>query len=639
MAQPLRPQDVIRFGIFEADLRAGELRKKGMKVKLQEQPFQILAVLLERPGEVVTREELQQRLWSDDTFVDFDHSLNIAINRIRQALDDSAENPRFVETLPRRGYRFIAPVEGRNQVFPPANPPGIDVPVTGLATSSLNALRHRLSWRVLVSVCSITLIAILVILWMKHSPPPSTRIIPLTTFPGYKESPVFSPDGNQLAFVWDGGDKDNLDIYVKLIDAEKPLRLTSSPGDDSNPSWSPDGRQIAFLRSSPTERGIYVIPSLGGPERRMADSIEPFDWSPDGKLLAVAERSSPQDTHSIFVISLNTGERRRVTFPTLSHDVRPKFSPDGKNLAFTRGSAHSVTADIYLVPVVGGEPRRLTFDNGWIFGLCWTSDSREVVFSSNRKGLFSLWKIPASGGTPEALPAVGEDAYFPSISRQGNHLAYVRWRMDFNIWQTDGPNSTQRHNLPIKLISSTREDVFPDISPDGKRVVFGSDRSGSTEIWVSDRNGQSPFPLTSFGGPQTGWPHWSPDGRRIVFHCCQEGHTSIFMVNAEGGELRQLTTDTSNEAWPSWSKDGRWVYFASTRTETWEVWKRPAEGGQPVRVTKHGGGQPLESSDGKSLFYFKDSDGPRAIWRVSLDGGEENCVLQGGRVGPLVCVA
>ena len=104
-------QRIIRFGVFEADLSGGELRKNGLKIRLPGQPFEVLAMMLERPGEVVTREELQKRLWPDGTFVDFDHSLNNAINKIREALGDSAENPRFVETLSRRGYRFIAPVE------------------------------------------------------------------------------------------------------------------------------------------------------------------------------------------------------------------------------------------------------------------------------------------------------------------------------------------------------------------------------------------------------------------------------------------------------------------------------------------------------------------------------------------------
>jgi Tol biopolymer transport system component len=473
------------------------------------------------------------------------------------------------------------------------------------------------------------------------SPP---RIIPLTSLPGQKDYPAFSPDGNQVAFTWDGGTSGGRDIYVKLLDVGKPLQLTSSPGDESSPAWSPDGRLLAFLRPSEKVVGIYLVPALGGAERKLTEVHQGMmwfgpmlDWSPDRKFLAVPATRSPQGSPGIFLVSLEDGTKRRLTSPSAEHlgDSTPRFSPDGETLAFVRG-ASGFAADLYLVPVAGGEPRRLTSENRWVFGLAWTRDSREVVFASNRTGLFSLWKVSASGGTPEALPAGGEDALSPSISRQGNRLAYVRGKTDSNIWRTVGPTSAERDSPPARLISTTREEIDPDFSPDGKRIAFASDRSGNWEIWTCDSQGLNPVPLTSLG-TLSGTPRWSPDGQRIAFNSTAAGSFDIYVMSAEGGPLHRVTTEISQDLGPSWSRDGRWVYFASNRGGTYQTWKVPAEGGQPVQVTKQEGGQAFESPDGKFVYYLKSG----GVWRVPAEGGEEvrildqvdwNCwaVVQGG---------
>jgi DNA-binding winged helix-turn-helix (wHTH) protein len=224
MDETNRSDQTLRFGLFEVNLQAGELRKNGVRIKLQEQPFQILVMLLERPGEVITREQLRQQLWRADTFVDFDHGLNSAINKIRQALGDSAENSRFVETLARRGYRFIAPLEGAAR---PAQP----------------QRRHRRSLRGIAAGLAILGVGAVAFWFIRSTPqlpqgpaPP----LPLTSDPGRELFPTFSPDGNQVAFAADRDQPGNLDIYVKLIGSVEPLRLTSHPADEYSPAWSPD---------------------------------------------------------------------------------------------------------------------------------------------------------------------------------------------------------------------------------------------------------------------------------------------------------------------------------------------------------------------------------------------------------------
>jgi len=189
-----------------------------------------------------------------------------------------------------------------------------------------------------------------------------SRIMPFTSFPGRVFHPAFSPDGNQLAFVWDGDKGDNLDIYTKLIDAETPLRLTAHPSDDLGPVWSPDGRRVAFLRREGGELNIMLVPATGGAERPLATKA--FDvslsWSPDGRFLAFSDRGTRGEPSALFLLELETGKKTKLTSPPAAHfgDTGPTFSPDGRLLAFAR-SRTPMTEEIWLMPAMGGEPSRL----------------------------------------------------------------------------------------------------------------------------------------------------------------------------------------------------------------------------------------------------------------------------------------
>jgi len=469
------------------------------------------------------------------------------------------------------------------------------------------------------------------------SPP---RIVPLTSLPGQEVHPALSPDGKQIAFAWDGGTGDNFDIYVQLVSGGTPLRRTTAPADDLSPTWSPDGTHIAFLRQTAVETEILLVPALGGPERRLTKSAANvfvssayyvtlqggLSLSPDGKWIAFCDRSSPQAPHSIFTLLVETGERRELTSPPVDRqlvegDKDPAFSRDGRTVAFVRTETPGVE-DIYLVPFNGGEPRRLTFDNRPVFGLAWTPDGQSIAFSSERAGSRNLWRISTSGGLPEPLAAVGGNAFYPSVSRQGNRLAYAESFLDSNIWRIPIRAASGGGVLPNKVIASTRADTSPHYSPDGKRIAFQSDRSGSTEIWICDSDGSSPLQLTSFSGPHTGTPRWSPDSRRIAFDSRAEGNADIFVINSEGGAPRRLTTEPSEDVTPSWSRDGRWLYFGSNRTGDFQMWKVRAEGEQAVQVTRKGGFEGFESPDGKFLYYAKGRRVP-SIWKIPVDGGEE----------------
>ena len=472
--------------------------------------------------------------------------------------------------------------------------------------------------------------------------------LPFTSYPGWEQNPAFSPDGNQVAFAWNGEKGDNYDIYVKLIDGGTALPLTTNPADEYCPAWSPDGRRIAFVRAAKEGWGVWdvmVISALGGSEHRLGQLHTSFyfnsslSWSADGKFLATSERTSSQNSDSILLLSTETGEKQRLTSPPQGlNDLAPVFSPDSQALAFERCKGVYV-GDIYVLPVAGstarGEPRRLTFDVKSMGAWDWTPDGRGVVFSSNRGGDQHLWIVPVSGGEPERLP-VGENAWDLSVARKGQRLVYQQGLDDWNIWRSTGPGPVWRpmkkEAAPTKFIASTKQDAFPQFSPDGKRIAFASDRSGSEEIWVCNNDGSNPVSITSSGGAKTGSPRWSPDGRQIAFDSAKAGSQDIYTVSAEGGPSRRLTTENSADVRPSWSKNGDWIYFGSNRTGDWQVWKIPSDGGAAIQVTRHGGREAFESTDGQWLYCTKYPP-TQGIWRVAVAGGEESQVLDHGYQG------
>jgi Tol biopolymer transport system component/DNA-binding winged helix-turn-helix (wHTH) protein len=642
---------IIRFGAFEVDLHAGELRKSGIRLKLQEQPFQILSLLLEQPGEIVTREEFQKKLWPGDTFVDFEHGLNTAITKLRQALSDEADNPRFIETLPRRGYRFIAPVmsagngassylqpaAGTTDGADPSSPSfNADAAVAGSSSAFRPFHRRALTWlAVLVFVCGLGIAARFFFLRPARPAWSEVRIAPLNGLP-HESDAAFSPDGSQVAFGWAGPLQDRTHIYVSQIGAESPRRLTTSPWYETSPVWSPEGKYIAFMRFSRdgTEDGIYIASAFGGSERRVyplqnANSTKEIDWSPDGKYLSFAERNSPSEASSVYLLSLDTLEKHALTFPPrgILGDSDPVFSPDGTSVAFLRDNLD--TQEIYIIPAQGGTPRQVTFDKRMIQGISWNADGRGIIYSSNRGGTQSLWRIPARGGDPERLPVgSGARAVRPTVARQGDRMAYTNFTYTSDIWRAEIPAAGAKPAPPTKFITSTELEEGPQYSPDGKHIVFQSTRTGNYEIWRCDPDGSNLVQLTHFAGPLTGTPRWSPDSRQITFDTRPAGHSHVFVINAEGGQPRQLTSGDSENGVASWSVDGKFIYFASSRGGTWEVWKMPAQGGTPVQVTYQSGFAPQPSVDGRFIYYAKGRD-LSGIWRVSVDGGEEKKIIDG----------
>ena len=617
MSSQLNTPRVIRFGLFELDLAAGELRKRDRNIKLQGQPFQVLLMLLRHPGEVVSREELQQALWPADTFVEFDQGLNTAIRKIRLALGDSADNPRFIETIPRRGYRFVA---AASESAPPAATTRRPFPrLLGLALG-LTAAVAAAVWLSTRSQLS-----------SFHAPIP----VPLTTYPGEEWSSSFSPDGSRVAFRWQRPEQGYGDIYVKQIGENEPLQLTHGGDNNFCPAWSPDGRSIAFLRDSQLATDVMLIPAIGGAERKLAETVPAvyaacMAWDISSRWLIVSDRNTPGHTGGLFAVAVDSGEKRRLTTapqPT-GVDETPAVSPDGTVLAFARGPSPDAS-DLYLLRLStnlrpDGEPKRITFEERTSTDPAWAPDGRTILFTSGTVHSPSLYSTVISWPTwtaskPQRLAFAGYGVRRPAISRQGR-LAYGVAPIDTDIWRLELDRGGTRGKVAKKVIVSTRLDHTAQYSPDGKHIAFASDRSGGHEIWVASSDGSNTRQLTNFGEPYTADPYWSPDSLKILFNSRRGGRSSVYLISAEGGTPRRLTPPGFEPS--GWSRDGKWVYANGSG----QVWKFPPSGGQGIQITRKGGDQGVESPDGKFFYYLKNGD-LTSIWRVPPEGGEETQVL------------
>ena len=607
----------LRFGVFELDPSARELRKHGVRIKLQDQPFAVLLVLLEKPGQLVTKEELQQRLWPADTFVEFDKGIYNAIERLRETLGDQAETPRYIETIPKRGYRFVGKVDA--SIFQ----------TQSTAKARFGNVPAKTWWALAGVILLVLLCGLGSWRYTRARSAGAMRpmeVVPLVGLDGAQSRPAFSPDGNQIAFVLSNTNSPG--IYTTLVSGGKPLRLTSG-SKEHYPRWSPDGRSIAFTR--PTEEGvaIYAIPALGGIERRLyagpaTEFPNSFDWSPDGKFLAISESNRDRTHARIALLSFADSETRGLTEPGEQDlDIEPAFSPDGSTVAFVRSNVGGMISELHVVPTSGGEARRLTFDQRTIWSLpAWLPDGNEIVFTSSRSGTSSLWRISAAGGTPQPVAGSSVNDECPAISLKGNQLAYQQ-----TVYQTDilrftltGKNLQQ--GKPVPVVGAKGWNIRPQFSPDGKKIALQSSQSGYDEIWICDSDGSNCSSLTSLRGI-AGAPRWSPDGRYIAFEYHPHSYTDVYVAEVGGGQPRLVSTfpDADNGG-PSWSRDGQWLYFYSDRQHgRFQIYKTRVSGGPPIQVTTNGGVFGVESGDGR-FFYFAKFEEP-GIWRIPLNGDAE----------------
>jgi Tol biopolymer transport system component/DNA-binding winged helix-turn-helix (wHTH) protein len=547
VSSPDLPESTTRFGEFSADLETGELRRNGAKVKLQGQPFEILALLLKRPGRVVTREELRQRLWPSDTFVDFEHGLNAAVNRLREALGDSADEPRFIETVPRRGYRFIAAIEGHLRAEPSEVSQVQDV------RSRSQSLWLRIV-ALIVGVVCLGSASLFIYKRTSTSRPSVQRTLTRLTFDeGLQVEATWSPDGRLIAYSSDRAGK--FDIWVQQVSGGNPVQVTKGPAHNWQPDWSPDGKYIVY-RSEEGDGGLYIVPALGGAgmERKIASFGYYPRWSPDGSKILFGSFSTRLPVRSRFYVVESDGSAAREVWTDLAESV------------------HAYSA-------------------------AWLPDSQRICIWAPGEPAPNFWAIPVGGGPASRLEIAPEVVkHLTEAAGQGGGIDISRrfswspsgtaiyWEHAYqdarNIWRLTIDPRTLRGTGIERLTTGSGADIQPALSADGKRLAFTT-QTQQVRTWL--------FPLDATRGRITGpgqavtssavqaWtPNLSRDGGRLAFFAERGGKFELREeLLSEGREIPIAAADDSyGRTVPQWSRDGTSLAYVRQKTFTTEVRSR-----------------------------------------------------------------
>lgn len=649
------------FGEFRLDAPNRLLWRGEKQIGLALKEFEVLLFLVENAGRVVGKTELLEAVWKD-TFIE-EGTLTQNISRVRKKLEaaTSESDDKIIETLPKRGYRFLPPVTPRKSAAPPAPliiveehavqrirveqtislpdiSPDIDLDKISHAEpkalpAAQNAKLGLQNFKRLAAGLIFTMIfgAAMFFVWKNYAAPNSlvaANVAPFSGAAGREDAPAFSPDGKQIAYVWDNDEGAQTDVFVRLLAGGEPVRLTETAENERYAVFSPDGATIAFIRDFTTHGEVFTIPALGGTERRIARLFSgnySISFAPDGKTLAVIDTSDSTDKkqYAAYLIDLETGTRRRVTAGNdFSGETTPRFSPDGKSLAFVR-VFDDKRHDLFVVSTENAEPtepKQITFDQKIIHSLAWSADGAGIYFVSfrgtNRAG---LWRIPAGGGEPETVSTNGREMTNLAISSDGKTVAFV---------ENTPPNSdilqiSEADAKPKKFIASTFSESYPAFAPDDSRVIFTSNRSGKNELWSADATGKNLRQLTKTEF-NSGRAVVSPDGKSAAFIVGDNFASTVYIAETETGAVRQLVNPNGSlNIFPAWSADGRFVYFCSNRTGAEEIWRIAADGsGAPAQITKNGGRHSFPASD-ETVFFIK-SGKDLELRQISSDGKEQS---------------
>lgn len=526
----------VRFGPFELDSRAGELRRNGSRVNLAEQPLKFLLALLDRPGQLVSRDELRQRLWPDDTFVDFEHGLNAAVKRLRDALGDSADTPRYIETVPRRGYRFIANIDAASGVTASerqerpltASLPGLAQPPAAAHSGWWKRSRLLLAFGVLTATAAVG--------WYAVRPHTADRVgvsareLTRVTFDrGLQTDVTWSPDGQRIAYASEKAG--NFDIWVQTLGGGDPISVTSSPAADTQPAWSPTSDQIVF-RSEREGGGLFVVSTAGGPERRLTTfGAFPF-WLPDGREIVFRPSVSGSGENLYVVSSSGDGAPREI----LSEFLRGGWwgwtapHPDGRLTVIGAHRTHLFGAftigtdgqDLVIVK----PPGKLLQALGWGDPLPkrrfhWNPAGTALYVEVPSNEIPSLWKIRVAADTLEWLSAErlttgSGNATAAAVSPDGERLAFTSSREIVRAWVFPFDAITGRVEGQGRPVTDEETQITRlRLSPDGQSLLYNGHRAGTTSLNILSTDLETG--KTSVLVPNARGPIPSADGTRICY--------------------------------------------------------------------------------------------------------------------------
>jgi Tol biopolymer transport system component/DNA-binding winged helix-turn-helix (wHTH) protein len=606
MSLESQPSARLRFGTFEADLRAGELRKQGVRIKVQEQPFLVLKALLGRPGEIVTREELRSQIWSADTFVDFDNSLNTSINKLREALGDSADSPRFIETVPRRGYRFIASVDGFGTApAPPTLPPRSAI------TASLNRWRF-----VALLVAAGAALTIGASLWFQRTeyfwrnPIADARFQTVADFDGAEQAAALSRDGHFVAFQ---SDRDGqMDVWVTQVGSGQFHNLTRGSAPELvNPSvrtlgFAPDGSFVTFWvrrqggsSASGGDISIWAVPTLGGQPRPYLEGVAELDWSHDGSRLAY---HTPGAGDPLFV---SDGSRRSegrpiFTAPAGLHCHFPSWAPDAAFIYFVQGSLPD-KLDIWRITPTGGTPERITSRNGRVTYPV-LLDRRTLMFLASDPDGSGPWlySIDVERRIPHRLTS-GPDRYTSlAASADGRRLVATLANPKRTLWRLRIADSPAEVSAAARISLTTSTGFSPRLGPD--YLLYVSATGTSESIWKL-AHGTGMELWSGQGARVFGGPAISPDGRYIAFSVRQGVQTLLYVMQADGTNARIITDSLDLQGDPAWAPDGQSITSGVADHGVPHLFRVPVDGRSPALFVREYSVDPAWAPDGRFVVY------------------------------------
>jgi DNA-binding winged helix-turn-helix (wHTH) protein/Tol biopolymer transport system component len=634
----------VRFGAFEADLHSGEVRKSGSRIKLQEQPFKVLQILLERPGVLVTREELRSRIWPDESFGDFDHAVNVAVGKLRTALGDSADNPSFIETVPRRGYRFVALSEVAQVDTQPANSSTIADPPPG---GKIGRTRTLLTTFAIVAAG--ILLAIGVLLGRRTAQPFAPEFQRLTSRHGTVYSARFAPDGHNVIFSasWDGAPVEIFSTDVSFFGT----RSLGLPG-TALLAVSSSGEMAVVQSTSPkhflTLQGtLGRVPLTGGAARQIAENIDWADWAPDGKTLAIVRDMAGKER-----LEFPVGHVLMETTGWISH---PRVSPKGDQVAFLDHPTDNDDRGVISVVDLAGQKRILS--SGWESeeGLAWSPDGNEVWFSATEAGLqrriYAVdlrgklrlsYRAPGGVSLEDIAPdgrllltrdeqRAGIMGLAPGAMRELD-LSWLDWSLPTDLspngsevvfdeqGEQGGPNYTVavrdlRGSPPVPL----GEGMAGGFSPDGKWVAA---TITYTQIVLLPTGAGTSRRIDSGGIQQYGHPVlWMPDGKQLVFDGKLQGHeTQCFIQSIDGGNPRAITPQGVSSCRPS--PDGKWIAALDIAGKKGRLY--PVDGGEPRTVPGLLPGDSFDwTPDPKFMVVHRWEHLPVKIYRLNIETGQK----------------
>ena len=605
---------------------SNQISKGDRQVKLEPMTMDVLVYLSRHVGVVISRDELLNVVWAD-RFV-AENTLSRTISRLRKALGDDWQQPRYLETISKTGYRWICPVK----ILHPGEQPLQAVKTEHVGAAVATETKRRRLTPILFWVALSAAFLFWWRPWRQDEPAGLAQVRPAVTLVGRQANPVISPDGQHIAFSWQGLEGENWDLYVQSVGADNPRRLTTEPGAEVLPAWSPDGLFLAFVAGT-NECGIYRVPLTGGPRVKLAEcrnNPRHLNWSPDGTRLAFDGRDSAASLQALYWVSIDGGPAARILepLPESNGDWQPVFSPDGSKLAFLR----RLTADLHHVYVYDPEhkaAKRLTnHEVGRIRGLDWMPDGKALVYSYNRDGRFALWRIDLNGDEARRLPITDDWVTYPSLARKVNALIYKNYADVVDLWSLELDDSGVVSGESKRIVPSTRSELHPRLSPIDRRLAFLSNRTGTFEVWSGA--GDQLVRHSRLEGLVPGLVDWGPDGLNLVYDARRDGQSDLFLVEASSRVSRPLTETPFNEINARFATTGSLLYYSSDQSGTWQIWEMELTSGSHRQITQEGGFFAQVDPSGKALFFTRLNQ--PGIFKRDLAGGEEVEIWQGLRL-------